>query len=174
MLFVSSSQSLELLLILEDLDCTSPPHGSLFLGNSWSPDYVMPSWLLWGHDLICTSVFSARLCTPLGWSQSHHCCQPQVLAHGRYSIMLVPFALDEILYFHGKECGSGQCSEAMMVVVEITDELDEVICSLQRLFHRAWFSMPGDWLLPPKPHSHKGRECLLHKEARAERLLSGR
>ena len=51
--------------------------------------------------------------------------------------MLLPFALDEILYLHGEECGSGQCSEAMMVVVEITDELDEVICGLQRLFHRA-------------------------------------
>lgn len=51
--------------------------------------------------------------------------------------MLVQFALNEILYFHGEECGPGPCPEAtrVEVEVEITGELDEVIFRLQRLLH---------------------------------------
>ena len=51
--------------------------------------------------------------------------------------MLVWFVLNEILYFHGEDCGSGQCSEPMKVDVEVADELDEVILWPPRLPHRA-------------------------------------
>lgn len=104
---MSSRQSLELFLILEDLDCASPPCGFLSLGHSWCPDYVAHDVFLvfrrpWGKDLVCMSVFSARHCTLLGWSQIHLLCQPQVLARGRYSIIgLVCFEGDFTLPWRG-------------------------------------------------------------------------